>query len=339
LIWKIKGNQEFIFKSFNDNMMKSLTYIAIFFFTAIGLTGVQAQSRKYVSDFSQFQSYFNPGLTGYEGSTVRGFVRNQWSGVDGAPKTYFFSTELDFGELAGEEDPALMGKNAISLNLLHDAYGAFRETELTVAYASRIRLSRQHNLRLGAGVNYQTIRLDGNSLTTEEQNDPTLGQYLGQFSSMNVIDFNLGIALTHANYYFSYGVHRVNGGKLTSGDEFLDAYPASSIFQAGYRNTVGENIAVIVNAFYQTQRNLEDNVEFNLKTLLMDRLWLGFGHRVNYASNAQVGIVTKRLRLGYVYEFPIASRYNLRGNIHEFAVVFNLFRNNVRTDSQQVVMW
>lgn len=319
--------------------MKSLTYLAVFFFTAVGLTGVQAQSRKYITDFSQFQSYFNPGLTGYEGSTVRGFVRNQWSGIEGAPKTYFFSTELDFGELAGEEDPALMGKNAASLNLLHDTYGAFRETELTVGYASRIRLSRQHNLRLGAGANYQSIRLDGNSLTTEEQNDPTLGQYVGQFSNMDVVDFNLGIALTHANYYFSYGIHRVNGGRLTSGDEFLDAYPASSIFQAGYRNTVGDQMALIFNAFYRTQKNLEDNVEFSLKALLMDRVWLGFGHRFDYATNAQVGIMTNRFRLGYVYEFPIASRYNLRGNTHEFSAVFNLFRDNIRTGSRQVMMW
>jgi hypothetical protein len=96
---------------------------------------------------------------------------------------------------------------------------------------------------------------------------------------------------------------------------------------------------LIFNAFYRIQKNLEDNVEFNLKALLMDRVWLGFGHRFDYATNAQVGIMTNRFRLGYVYEFPIASRYNLRGNTHEFSAVFNLFRDNVRTPSQQVVMW
>ena len=298
-----------------------------------------SQSRKYISNFNFFQSYYNPALTGYEGSTVRGFVRNQWSGVDGAPKTYFFSTELDLGELAGEEDPALMGKNAVSVNMLHDTYGAFRETELTLGYASRIRLTERHNLRLGAGLNFQSIRLDGNALTTEEQNDPTLGQYIGQFSNMNVVDFNLGIALTHANYYLSYGMRRVNGGKITSGDEFMDAYPASSVFQAGYRNAVSDNVAVIVNGMYSTQKNQDDNIEFNIKALLMDRLWMGIGHRVDYATNAQLGIVTNRLRIGYLYEFPNATSYNLPGNTHEFTAVFNIFRDNVRTDSQQVVMW
>lgn len=319
--------------------MKNILYLLLFLLSTMIGGGVQAQSRKHISDFSQFQSYFNPGLTGYEGSAIRGFVRNQWSGIENAPRTYFFSGELDFGELAGEEDPALMGKNAASVNLLHDTYGAFRETELTVAYASRIRLSRQHNLRLGAGVNYQNIRLDGNFLTSDEENDPTLIQYLGRFSHMKVIDFNLGIALTHANYYFSYGIHRVNGGKLTSGEEFMNAYPASSIFQTGYRNTVGDNMAVIFNAFYRIQKNLEDNLEFNLKALLMDRLWLGFGHRFDYATSAQLGVVADRFRLGYVYEFPVASRYNLRGNTHEFSVVFNLVRNNERTRHQPVLMW
>ncbi|WP_425638156.1 PorP/SprF family type IX secretion system membrane protein [Algoriphagus yeomjeoni] len=320
--------------------MKEIKYIVAAFFLMIGgLSQVQAQSRKYVSSFNLFQSYYNPGLTGYEGSTVRGFVRNQWSGVDGAPKTYFFSTELDFGELAGEEDPALMGKNAVSVNVLYDTYGAFRETELTLGYASRIRLSETHNLRLGAGLNYQSVRLDGNALTTEEQNDPTLGQYVGQFSNMNVVDFNLGIALTHANYYISYGIRRVNGGKITSGDEFMDAYPASSIFQAGYRSAVSDNLAVIVNGMYSTQKNQDDNIELNIKALMMDRIWLGIGHRIDYATNAQFGVVTNRLRVGYVYEFPTGGGYNLPGNTHEFTAIFNLFRDNVRTDSQQVLMW
>lgn len=128
-------------------------------------TSVKGQSRKYISQFSFFQSYYNPGLTGYEGSTLRGFVRNQWSGFEGAPKTMFFSGELDFAEMKGDADPALMGKNAIGLNLLFDKYGAFNETGLVVSYASRVRLTEKHNLRLGAGVSYTNVRLDGTAMT------------------------------------------------------------------------------------------------------------------------------------------------------------------------------
>lgn len=308
--------------------------------TLLGYGGnLNAQSRKFVSQFSHFQSYFNPALTGYEGSMVRGFVRNQWGGIEGAPKTYFLSAELDFGELAGEEDPALLGKNALSVNLLQDNFGAFRENELTVNYAARVRLSQSHNLRLGTGVSYQSIRLDGNALTTEEANDPIIGQYIGTFSNVNVIDFNIGLALTHANYYVSYGIHRVNGGNLQGGDEFMDGYPAEHLVQAGFRQSVSDRLAFTSNAFYRSRSNLPDVLEVNLKLLMMDRFWIGLGHRVNYANSAQVGFLTNKLRLGYVYEFPMIGSYLLPGGIHEFTVALNLFRTNERQTRDQVIVW
>lgn len=300
-----------------------------------------AQSRKNISQFSHFQSYFNPGLTGYEGSTVRGFVRNQWSGFEGAPQTFFFSTEIDFGEVAGELDPALMGKNAISLNLLHDTYGAFRENELMISYASRVRLTENHNLRLGLGVNYQSVRLDGNAMTTEEQNDPTLGQYFGSFSDMQFLDANIGMALTHRQYYFSYAIHRINGGKASSGDNFMEGYPAEQFVQAGFREALTPNLAIITNAFFRSRKDLPNIVEMNIKVLLMDKVWVGAGHRIDYASNLQFGFLTKRLKLGYVYEFPMGQSYLLPGNTHEFSVILNLFKDNVKNKfvKDEVLIW
>jgi type IX secretion system PorP/SprF family membrane protein len=319
--------------------MNRLRYILVLFiFTGI-LTEASAQTRKYVSQFSLFQGYFNPALTGYEGSAVRGFVRNQWAGFEGAPKTYFFSAELDFAELAGERDAALTGKNAVSVNLLNDTYGAFRENELTVAYASRVRLTSSHNLRLGVGVSYQSVRLDGNALTTEQANDPTIGQYLGSFSDMHVIDFNIGVALTHEQYYFSYGVHRVNGGAIQSGDEFMDGYPAEQMVQAGFREAVTPDFTIIANGFFRNRKDLPNVAELNLKALLMDRIWIGAGHRFEYANNIQFGILTKRLKIGYVYEFPLNGTYLMAKSTHEFTAVLNLFRDNQKSHPREPLMW
>lgn len=321
------------------NRSKNSIALALLVFL-LGFGGtLQAQSRKWVSQFSHFQGYFNPALTGYEGSMVRGFVRNQWGGIEGAPKTYFVSADLDFGELAGEEDPALMGKNAVSLNLLQDNIGAFRENEVTVNYAARIRLNERHNLRLGAGVSYQGIRLDGNALTVEESNDPTIGQYYGTFSNLNVLDFNIGMALTHANYYVSYGIHRVNGGNIQSGDEFMDGYPAEQMVQAGYREALSDKLAVAANGFFRSRRDLPDVLEFNLKLLMMDRFWVGLGHRIDYATSMQLGFLTRKLRLGYAYEFPMVESYLLPGGTHEFTVAFNIFRFNERKTPDEVLIW
>ncbi|NHE59395.1 PorP/SprF family type IX secretion system membrane protein [Cyclobacterium plantarum] len=303
-------------------MKKFYLSIAILFLAAITAEG---QSRKYTSQFSHLQSYYNPGLTGYEGSTLRGLVRNQWAGWEGAPKTYFFSAELDFAELGGNANAALLGKNAVAVNLFSDQYGPFLENELIVSYASRIRLNQSTNLRLGAGVNYNHIRLDGNRLTAEQGNDPMMMQYANGFARMEVLDFNLGLALTHEKYYVSYAVHNVNGGALSSGDIFMDRKPPVNIFQAGYRSKVGDQIMLASNLMYRFQEDLPDNVEFNVKLLLMDKLWIGGGHRVNYANSYQLGVLFEGFRLGYVYETPMVKSYLLPNATHELMLVYHLF--------------
>jgi type IX secretion system PorP/SprF family membrane protein len=288
-------------------------------------TALFAQSRKYISQFSHLQQYYNPGLAGYDGSMLRGFVRNQWAGWEGAPKTYFISAELDFGQLSGEPDPALLGKNAISLSMFRDSYGAFAETELILGYASRIRLSQTTNLRLGAGINYNTVRLDPSKMTTEQADDPTLTQYLGSFADMQIIDFNIGMALTHEKYYVSYGVHNVNQGGFSRGDIFMERKPAVGILQAGYRERILPGIVFISNGMWRRQMDLPDNIEFNIKLLMKDMFWLGAGHRIEYANHFQLGFVFGKMRLGYIYEMPRVKSYLLPNTTHEFMLTYSIF--------------
>ncbi|MBT0813090.1 PorP/SprF family type IX secretion system membrane protein [Litoribacter ruber] len=320
--------------------MKSIFKYVLVLIIGLFAQEAKSQSRKYISQFSFFQSYYNPGLTGYEGSAIRGFVRNQWGGFQGAPKTMFFSGEFDFAEMAGNSHPSLTGRNAASINLLFDRYGAFNETELITGYATRIRISESHNVRLGAGINYMNVRLDGTALNTEQQSDQTLQGYIGSFADMQILDFNIGIALTHENYYFSYGMHNVNRGRLSKGDNFMDGKPVSYIVQVGGRGLVSENLAIIGNAFYREQVRHPSNLEVNAKALFMNRLWLGGGHRLNYANNFQAGFVMQNLQLGYIYELPVQRSLIMGGTIHEFMVILKLFKEDDRFRGRnQIAIW
>jgi len=301
-------------------MKKILTlFIAI---AIVSITDTFAQSRKYVSQFSHMQGYFNPALTGYEGSMVKGLVRNQWAGWEGAPNTYFISTELDLADLSGSSD---MGKNSFGINLLTDEFGAFRENELLLSYSTRVRITKSAQLRLGAGLNINSIRLDGTQLTTEQANDPTVMQYFGGFAKMNVLDFNLGLSLTHPKYYVSYGVHNVNQGAMSSGDVFMEKKPMVGIAQAGFRNSLTTNLDVIVNGMWRTQSNLPANIELNTKVVFYDLFWIGGGHRVDYANNFQLGVLIKIMRLVYVYERPMLKSYLLPNTSHELMLSIGLF--------------
>ena len=287
-------------------------------------TEIIAQSRKYISQFSHLQGYYNPALTGYEGSMIRGLVRNQWAGWEGAPKTFFGSAELDFSQLSGKALGDTLGKNAVGISILHDQYGAFADTEIVASYASRIQLGAKTSLRLGAGLHYGSIRLDGNKMTTEQAADPIVGQYFGSFSDMQVLDFNLGMALTHPSYYVSYAVHHVNKGSVSSGDVFMERMPRVGIFQAGYRNRINANLALATNFMYRSQADLPDNLELNLKVVLKEKVWIGGGHRIDYANNFQFGMIFDKMRIGYIYEIPMIRSYLLPNTTHEFMVTFAL---------------
>ena len=278
-----------------------------------------------MSQFSHLQGYFNPALTAYEGSMVKGLVRNQWVGWEGAPKSYFVSAELDFANLGGSSD---LGKNAVGVNLLNDEYGAFTESELILSYATRIQVSEKAGLRMGAGLNINSIRLDGTRMTSEQAADATLAQYLGGFADMNVLDLNIGMSITHPNYYISYGVNNINEGSINSGDVFMDKKPRVGVAQAGYRNSVSENVTLITNAMWRTQSNLPANVEFNMKLMFKEKFWVGGGHRADYANNAQLGVLMGKMRFGYVYEWPMLKSYLLPNQTHEFMVSYRLFGGN-----------
>jgi type IX secretion system PorP/SprF family membrane protein len=317
--------------------MKKTLLIFAFLLSFLGETN--AQARKYFGQFSHLQNYYNPGLTGYEGSTVRGLVRNQWVGFDDAPKTFFLSAEIDFGELGNSENPDLLGRNAIGVTVLQDQYGPFEETELIISYASRIRLSKSTSLRLGAGVNYGMVRLDGHRLTTKQLDDPTVSIFQNTFARMSTLDFNVGMALTHKNYYVSYGAHNVNRGGFNAGDVYWEKKPVANIFQAGYRSVVSDNVSIIANFMYRQQADLPVNAEFNFKALLMDRLWLGAGHRVNYANNFQIGFLFPKMTFGYIHEMPLHQSYLLPNSTHEFILTHNLFRKNIRQNPGDVMIW
>ncbi|GHB49828.1 PorP/SprF family type IX secretion system membrane protein [Mongoliitalea lutea] len=284
-----------------------------------------AQSRKYISQFSHLQQYYNPGLTANEGSMMRGFVRNQYAGWEGTPLTYFLSAEIDINQVRNRNEVDVMGKNAISITLLNDSYGPFTETELILGYATRIQLSEFTNLRLGLGVNYNTVRLDGNNLNTEQLGDPTVSQFAGNFADMQIVDFNIGMALTHKSYYISYGFHNVNQGQLSKGDIFMDKKPLVGVLLAGFREHLSPSMLLASNVMWRTQVDLPDNVELNLKVLFKDTFWLGLGHRINYANSAHLGFIFDKFRLGYVYELPLNNSFLLPNTTHEFMLAYSIF--------------
>jgi type IX secretion system PorP/SprF family membrane protein len=300
--------------------------------------GAQAQSRNHISNFSQYQQYYNPSLTGHEGSVLKTFYRNQWTGFEDAPKTLFFSGELDIADLNKSTDRTghyqyrdsrkgyKGARHAFGLIAMQDRFGPTRETQLLLSYGTGIRLSEAISLRWGTAMTYNNFRLDGNSLVVDNESDPRYRHVLGQQNSLSKFDLNLGFALTAGNFYLGYGMQDITKGHfMVGGDNFIKgAYTRKHIVQTGVRANVSDQFGLIVNGIYQYDDQLKSTVEGQVKLVYQDMFWAGGGYRNDLAFHLTAGLQYKQLRISYAYETPVQEARSIQQPTNEIGLAYTL---------------
>ncbi|WP_299823593.1 PorP/SprF family type IX secretion system membrane protein [uncultured Pontibacter sp.] len=331
-------------------MKKYIIAIAVI----LSALGAQAQSRKHIANFSLFQQYYNPALTGFEGSMVKTFYRNQWTGFEDAPKTIFASAELDMADLsAWKENNQLKtqredrynrqggAKHAFGLAILNDRFGAYAESQVFLSYGSRIQLSESLSLRWGTAVAVSQQRLDGNKLTLDQENDPQYQDVLGQNNKLSKLDLNFGLMLTHDKYYLGYAMQDVaEGGLATAGDNFLkNMYTRKHIAQAGYRTALTEQVGLVLNGIYQYDDKVKETLEGQVKAVYQNMLWVGGGYRKDLAYTLNAGVRVDQLKIGYVYEAPTSDAKSIGKSTNEIMLTFNLLPAKYPKYGKSVTIW
>ncbi|MBC5994271.1 PorP/SprF family type IX secretion system membrane protein [Pontibacter cellulosilyticus] len=312
-----------------------------------------AQSRKQLANFSQFQHYYNPSLTGFEGAGVKTLYRNQWTGFEDAPKTILATAELDVksfgkdkGYNFGNQDngdyfKSISAKHAVGLSVLHDRFGPSKETQLFLSYGSGVRLSEKLSMRWGTALTYHSQQLDGNSLTVDQENDPRYANLLGQNNHIGKVDLNLGLSLSAANFYVGYAMQDITKGKLvTTGDDFLqDFYTQKHIAQAGYRTHLIGMLGLTVNGIYQYDKNYAGTIEGQLKAVYNNMFWVGGGYRNDKAYHLTGGIRLNQLSIHYAYESPVKEARYINKATNEIALSYNLRKLNNIDTRKQILLW
>ncbi|PRY11230.1 type IX secretion system PorP/SprF family membrane protein [Pontibacter ummariensis] len=309
----------------------------------------QAQNRKQVADLSQYKHYYNPSLTGFEGSVIRTLYRSQWTGFEDAPTTIVASAELGLdseriatrfngrGRNRGGVD--LSSRHALGITAFHDKFGPSKETQFALSYGSGIRLSEQLTLRWGAALAYTFNSFDGNKLTLDQENDPRFQGILGQNNRSSRGDINLGVSLTNANYYLGYAMQDVTEGKLISaGDEFLsDLYARKHMVQAGYRTNLSEQWGLVTNGLYQYDVMQKSTVGGQVKAVYQNTVWAGGGYRSNQAYNLTAGVRLNELRIAYAYESPVQQAQYIGRSTNEIAISYSL--TSLKQRGYQLLIW
>jgi len=292
------------------------------------------------AQFSQYMFngiYINPAYAGYrEQLNVHGFYRNQWTGIEGSPKT----TSLAVDAIANE------GNVGLALQVSSDKLGAQSNLAAYANYAYRIRLNADGTSRLAFGVGAGMVQLgiDGSMLNP---NDPEYGQ---PKSTLNTIvpDARAGVFYSTSRFYAGFSADNlvsqyINVEKYT----FVPQPKPHYYLTAGMLLPINESIQLKPSFLLKDDRGGPTSLDLNAFFILADKVWLGGSYRtgvklydksylqkdlsqLNSAVAAIQLFPNNNFRIGYAYDFSIGALQGYSGGTHEISVGYFFKNKNTR---------
>lgn len=279
----------------------------------------------------------NPAYAGYKDQWFAQLaLRNQWDGLDGAPKTGQFSID-------GIVSPYTRN---VGLGLQINSEKIGPETSLSVYLnqAYRIRLNEEDTQRLsfGIGVGLLQYGLDGSKFRPVDETDAALG--LGN-ESVWKWNLRLGIYYYSPKWYAGVSLMNVLDKEDTylfnSEDANYNIYHRKHLyFITGYLFDLNDSFKLRPSLMLKEDFKGTTSVDINGMLIFNERFWFGASYRtgvdiwkndyIDYTpvktskTNAISGIVqfyaTNNFRIGYSYDYMLNNLSSVENGTHELTL-------------------
>jgi type IX secretion system PorP/SprF family membrane protein len=327
--------------------MKRILYTLIVI--AVTTQLAKAQQRPQYTQYVFNNYLLNPALSGIENYTdVKLGYRSQWTGLDGAPVTSYFSVNAPIGNrfLQGDATafPAGGGLNpssrsytqnymaaephhGVGLMVVSDKTGPITQTNIDATYAYHLGLTETLNLAVGvsAGVSHNII--DKSKLTYVDQNDPTINSIAG---SQWKPDLGVGVWAYSSNYFFGASVQQILPQNLyvtTSTTAVQNKTVPHYFVTGGVKLFVSDDITLMPSALLKFIAPVPVTFDVNMKMSFRDKFWIGGSYRRNDSYAALVGFnLNSLINVGYSYDFTTSALNTVSHGSHE--IVLGILLNN-----------
>lgn len=296
----------------------------------------KAQQKPQYTQYMQNMQVINPALSGiYHGIYVKAATRNQWSGLENAPKTNYITISAplnidkdiltagsaDFGiEDVGtreERDAYYSSENhhGIGLMVLDDRTGSLSRASANLTYAYHIALGDVANLSVGVGAGIGRVSLNTQELRFENELEPLIMQ--GNTIRWSP-DVNAGVYLYGASFFAGASIQQVVKQPVSFAQDYKSDEVPHYFFTAGYRFWVGQDFSFMPSVMLKRIEPLPSSIDLNLKIAFRNNVWLGGSYRKNDAFSTILGFtVSKIFDVGYAYDFTQSELRTVSDGTHE----------------------
>lgn len=307
-----------------------------------------------------FNNYLlNPALSGMENYTdLKIGHRQQWAGINGAPRTTFVSAHWVLGDkylwrnalsLPENGDPP-MGRNytqnytsspahhGLGFMAVNDKAGPLSFLNVALTYAYHLKMSDALNLSLGTAVGINRASIDVSALLLEDQNDPALSN---AGNSKIKPDLSLGLWLYGARFFAGASVQQILPQEISfsSNSNYNTSKEVAHVFATtGYKLFIDDEISATPSVMLKWVGDVPLSYDANLKVSFRDRFWVGGSYRKNDSFAALAGLNFNNVfNLTYSYDYTTSSLRSYTSGSHELVLGFQL--NNMYRVLSTQRMW
>ncbi|MFN5421880.1 MAG: type IX secretion system membrane protein PorP/SprF [bacterium] len=329
-------------------MMYWLRTISIFCFCG-ALIQARAQQRPHYTQYIMNNYIINPAISGIENYVdVKLSARNQWVGIEGAPKTFYGTVHGAIGkkgykasatsfEMKGQNPrgreywsnyKAAEPHHGVGLTVVNYQTGYINRLTSYATYAYHIGLSSQTSLAAGFGAGFSSINVNRTRITLATEFDPAIGTATSQLTQLKP-ELNAGLWLYSSSFFAGISAQQIIPVRLqfVESDSYRSNLLPHLFATAGYRFPVGQDISLLPSFMMRYIVSTPLAADLNLKAQYRDLMWTGVNFRNADGFAAMVGInVAQTFNISYSYDFNrgkyLLSTMN-RGT-HEIVLGFTL---------------
>lgn len=280
---------------------------------------VNAQQDVLLSQYMFNHLLVNPAYAGshdYMMATL--LYRNQWVKWDNAPTT----------EVATLHGPLGGTKLGWGAAISHDHEGVTDRTDFYLNLAYHLKVSSRLKLGLGlrGGLSYWVRK--NSDLVYWDQNDP---KFAGDKTSHILPNVGAGLYLYSKRFYAGISAPEVlsydpDKSLSVNSDELKEVpHQVRHYFMTtGVAFPVHPEIVLKPSILVKYTPNTPLEADFNLNVLLANIIWIGGSYRTQDAAVAMVEIqLTRKLRLGYAYDFTLTDVRDYSTGSHEIMLAYD----------------
>ena len=259
----------------------------------------------------------NPAYAGSrETLSVVGLHRSQWVGLEGGPQTQTLSVHA----------PLRNERVGLGLSFINDELGFQNFSYLYADFSYTIPTGKTSKLAFGVKAGFTSFSLDSD-FQQSQSNDPAIFGFEDRWKP----NIGTGVYWHSQKWYLGLSVPRLLNTNYTGDAEFQSLERISYYFTGGYVFDISKNTKFKPAALLKATNGAPLSFDLTANFLFYEKFWAGASYRINEQAAALGAIadfqVSKQLRIGYAYEYPLSDLRPYTSGTHEVLLMFEIFKS------------